>query len=120
MAMNLNRRVRSMEKRAGAEASAPCRCSLPILGVGPGDERRVFGGLREFYDGTVQGEPLAPIPLRADRTPEPVPVRCAACGRLIDYVRVRIGLGAFPHCQRENTFSLVMGLAGTVSGGVPR
>jgi len=91
MALNLARRVRSMENRAGAAAAHPCGCSRPILATGPGDERRVFTSLRAFYAGTVRGEPLAPVPLGPDGAPAPIPERCGACGRPIDYVRVRVG-----------------------------
>ena len=95
--MSLGRRVRAMERKAGAEAAAPCRCSTPILAVGPGEERRVFPGYREFYGRMVQGLPPPPVARLPDGGPAPVPERCEKCGRVIDYVRVRVGWGPVPH-----------------------
>jgi hypothetical protein len=88
--MSLARRVRVMERRAGELSRRACRCSMPILVSDSRGVRRVFHNLRDFYAGTVQGEPLELPPLRADGTVEPIPERCGQCGGIIQYVRVAV------------------------------
>ena len=50
----------------------------------------MFPTIREFHDGTVIGEPLAPPTLGPDREPLLAPARCDKCRRVIQYVRVSL------------------------------